>query len=125
MSELKLRPPSFVAERDDGVHASGAARRDEARQQSDKRQQASDAGKGERVGGADTEKQGSQEARESERGENADGHAQERKACPLCKHEAQNIAALSAESDANAEFLGPLGDAVSDQAIDDDGGQHT
>jgi len=96
---------SFIAKGDYGVDACGATRGDEARQQSDDRQQAGDAGKSERVGGANSEK-GGQEPREGQRREKSESDAEKHEARPLCQHEAQNIAALGAERDANAELLG-------------------
>src|SRR5947208_1123017 len=62
--------------------------------------------------------------RERQGGGNADGDGQRGEPRPLTQDEAQNIAALGAERDANAKFRRALGDAVGDQAVDADRRKH-
>src|SRR5712692_7540575 len=110
--------PSFVAEGYDGVDAGRSAGRDEAGQQSDQREQGGNAGEGERVRGADAEKKASQEARDPERSSDSQDKTEKRQAGSLAEDEAEHIAALGAEGDADAKFLRALRDAVGDQAVD-------
>src|SRR2546427_6020057 len=116
-------PTLFVAEGYDGVDAGGAAGGDEAGQQGDAREQGGDTGESERVRGADAEKQAGQEARDRQGGGNSQCEAEQRQTGSVTQDEAEDIAALRAEGDADAEFLGALRDAVGDQAVDAHGGK--
>src|SRR6266852_2002774 len=117
------RKKLLVAEGYDGVDAGGAAGGDEAGQQGDKREQGGDAGEGERVGGADAEEKASQETRDRQGGGNSQNEAEQRQTSSVTQDEAEDIAALGAEGDADAEFLGALRYAVGDQAVDAHGGK--
>jgi hypothetical protein len=114
----------FVAQGDDGVDAGGAAGGNEARQQSDGGEQAGDAGKGERVGDTDTKQHAGQEPRKGQGRKHAESDAEKRETSALGEYETQDVAALGAKRDANAEFLGALGDAIGDQAIDAHAGEN-
>src|SRR5712664_2200772 len=113
----------FVAEGYDGVDAGGTTGGDEASQQGDESEQGGDAGKGERVGGADAEEKAGQEARDRQGGGNSQCEAEQRQTSSVTQDEAEDIPALGAEGNADAEFLGALGDAVGDEAVDAHGGK--
>src|SRR5436305_14911383 len=109
---------SFVAQSDDGIYARCPASGDVAGCQGHDGEQDGDGGEIEGIGGADAIEQRTQEARQDECGCESRGNSEQSKREALFQNEAQDIGALSAEREANADFTGALADEKGDDTID-------
>ena len=94
-----------------------ASSRDEARCYCDSVQQKSHAQEREPVARFDAIKQAAQETREREAGDDADADARECGADSLAKNQSHDVAALRAQSHADADFPGALEDHMRDQPV--------
>ena len=107
----------LITKRGGGVDLHGAAGRYVAGGQGDTREQNGYGRKVQRVGGADAIKLRGQKAGEAEGGGEARDNAYESETEAFAKHETQNVAALSAESQPNADLTRALADKESNNAV--------
>src|ERR1700676_1350725 len=118
-----LLPGSLVAKGDEGVGAKGAARGNVVREERDDAESDGNHEEGLRVARANAEEKMGKVAREGEGSGNAEGGAHEGEAGALAENEAKDVLVLRAEGDANADFVGALGDRVGHDAVDADDGE--
>src|SRR5690349_8981584 len=104
----KLGSESLVSKRHQWIDAQCAPGRNVACSKSDESQGNADAGEGQRICGAHTEKKPRHQAGETERGGDAHADSQERHSGSLSEHQTKDVAPLCAKSDAHSDFMGPL-----------------
>src|ERR1700758_4480000 len=107
----------FVTQSDDGVDASGAARGEITRGDADQGQEKRYGEEGGGIGGADAVEKRAQEASKREGSDQAGAYAEEGDACAFADDAAKHVGGLSAESDADSDLTGALGDDVRHHAI--------
>ena len=111
-----------MAQRVGGIEAGGAASREVAGEERDGKQEKWDAGKRDRVVGADAVEDPSQDLGDGGGDSDTNDAADDDGAHGLPQNERHDVAAVSTQGEADADFAEALADAERDDAVDADGG---
>ena len=115
---------SFFAEDADGLDARGAIGWDDGGEDADQHEEKSDGGKRERICGADTENEGSDNAAERYRGHEAKRDPHEDGLQSVGEDHANDVAMGSAKGHANADFADAAANGVREHAVNADGSKN-
>src|SRR5690348_6547160 len=108
----------LVSKRHQWIDAQGTPGRNVACSESDEGQGNADAGEGQRICGAHTEKKLRHQTGKTERGGDAHADSQKRHSGSLSEHQPKDVAPLCAKSDAHSDFMRTLANEVRNHAVD-------
>ena len=113
----------LVSEGDDRIDVGGASRRQIAGDDGDQRQEQRDTAEAQRIGRRDVVEQRSNDARDAERADQSDHHADGRERHALANDQPEHVGLLRAERDAHAHLLRALRHRERQHAVDADTGE--
>jgi len=115
-----LHESSFIAQGTHGVGANGPSSRKVRSEKRDRAEQEWNEQESARVARAHIKKQMAKIAGDGKGSEYANAGTEQHKTNALAEDKAENVAALRAQSDANANFAEALGDGIGDDAVNAD-----
>ncbi len=124
LSSISTSPPDlFVAEGDDGFDAGGLGSGNPAAKEGDGQKEEGGTDEAEWVAGLEAVKHGLNEADEGEDEGKAGNDAEEGEPGGFAKDHGPDLSALRAESEADADLVGALGDGIGHDAVNADAGE--